>query len=94
MWWAPSPIVKDCSKNVEREKIVTSEFVATNLINHQTRNEKKYITIGCETNFFLNCLVFKMNTSWMKMELKIMKKQEAAFSFELGNWAWKTKKQE
>jgi hypothetical protein len=43
MWWAPSPIVKDCSKNVEREKIVTSEFVATNLIDHQIGNEEKYI---------------------------------------------------
>lgn len=73
MWWAPSPIVKDYSKNVEREKIVTSEFVATNLINHQIGNEEKYITIGCETNFFLNCLLFKISTSWMKVELKVMK---------------------
>jgi len=73
MWWVPSPIVKDCSKNVGREKIVTSEFVATNLINHQTRNEEKYITIGCETNFFSNRLVFKMSTLWMKVELKLMK---------------------
>lgn len=72
MRWAPSPIVKDCSKNVKREKIVTSEFVATNLINHQTRNEEKYITIGCETKI-LNFLVFKMSTSWMKVELKVMK---------------------
>jgi hypothetical protein len=73
MWWAPSPIVKDCSKNVEREKIVTSDFVATNLINHEIGNEEKYITIGCETNFFLNCLLFKMSTSWMKVKLKVMK---------------------